>query len=573
MSRPPSNHAPESPPSMSRVPSYIQFVPKRAMASFDNLVVLANYEERLRDAKKAVWRDRGEKPVEVCDVWECVEHASRGGLRAGSLAFAIRAGINFFLLLTRMHKVPRSYRLRLIRHAVFGEEPLRFAAMIGSFVGLYKLILNALPIVLRGPDDEEEERQFRARLRESKRPATNETILEEESDDMPSVSRVPRPGRLSTSAKAHQEWLHKRTQRWYSVLAGAVAGAIAIRCESSDRRISIAQQMFVRGLQGSYNTISDRIGFRIPNGDVMVFALCCAQIMYGFTMRPDILPRWYNSWIGIACKVSPAGTSINRTMTREGRFSLADIDKIISRSDITPGNMTRLQHARDLATLPTPFFGPPLPPCAAIHPAVDSCLSAQLYFFGKVFAWMFPIYGTLHLIPMVLFKREAMRLKPLKMFIRAFLGTTRSSAFLGIFVIIYHSWLCSKRNMYLTLSALRSSMSHTFLGSLASVVPQAFINFLASKPAYWVGGMMSGFALFFEEKRRRSELAMYVLPRGLEAAWVMLRGKGYAFHTGSVGDVILTSLGMGMVMVSRVNDPEHLSGLVRRILYQFVGPN
>ena len=27
----------------------------------------------------------------------------------------------------------RSYRFRLIRHAVFGEEPLRFAAMIGEF--------------------------------------------------------------------------------------------------------------------------------------------------------------------------------------------------------------------------------------------------------------------------------------------------------------------------------------------------------------------------------------------------------------------------------------------------------
>ena len=50
------------------------------MTSFDNLVMLANYEERLREAKKVLWRDRGEKPVEVCDKWECVEHASRGGL-------------------------------------------------------------------------------------------------------------------------------------------------------------------------------------------------------------------------------------------------------------------------------------------------------------------------------------------------------------------------------------------------------------------------------------------------------------------------------------------------------------
>ena len=52
------------------------------MQSFENLVALANYEERLRGAKKIVWRDKGEKPVELDDIWECIEHASRGGLSA-----------------------------------------------------------------------------------------------------------------------------------------------------------------------------------------------------------------------------------------------------------------------------------------------------------------------------------------------------------------------------------------------------------------------------------------------------------------------------------------------------------
>lgn len=67
---------------MSRVPSYIQFAPRRAIASFENLVALANYEERLRGARKIVWRDRGERPVELETLWKCLEHASRGGLRA-----------------------------------------------------------------------------------------------------------------------------------------------------------------------------------------------------------------------------------------------------------------------------------------------------------------------------------------------------------------------------------------------------------------------------------------------------------------------------------------------------------
>jgi hypothetical protein len=56
--------------------------PRRyTVASFDNLVVLANYEERLREARRMVWRDRGEPAVEVHDLWECLEHGTRGGLR------------------------------------------------------------------------------------------------------------------------------------------------------------------------------------------------------------------------------------------------------------------------------------------------------------------------------------------------------------------------------------------------------------------------------------------------------------------------------------------------------------
>jgi hypothetical protein len=41
--------------------------------------------------------------------------------------------------------------------------------------------------------------------------------------------------------------------------------------------------------------------------------------------------------------------------------------------------------------------------------------------------------------------------------------------------------------------------------------------------------MMVGFStaltLFVEEKRRRAELTMYALPKGLESFWIMLRGK------------------------------------------------
>lgn len=56
-------------------------VPKRAIRSFDNLVALANDAERIgRDARKLVWRDRGELPVELSAMKACLRHALGGGL-------------------------------------------------------------------------------------------------------------------------------------------------------------------------------------------------------------------------------------------------------------------------------------------------------------------------------------------------------------------------------------------------------------------------------------------------------------------------------------------------------------
>lgn len=63
-------------------PSSGIFATRRAMASFENLVALANHQERLREAGKMVWRVRGEPVVELHDLSGCLKHAVTGGIRA-----------------------------------------------------------------------------------------------------------------------------------------------------------------------------------------------------------------------------------------------------------------------------------------------------------------------------------------------------------------------------------------------------------------------------------------------------------------------------------------------------------
>lgn len=170
---------------------------------------------------------------------------------------------------------------------------------------------------------------------------------------------------------------------------------------------------------------------------------------------------------------------------------------------------------------------------------------------------MLPIYGALTVIPMLLFKRKAVMREPVRMLVKALAGTLRSSSFLGVFVIIFQCTLCSclrayvplthspafncgKYNLYNLLTSLRSSPSPSLLATLARFVPQKLVDVLIQKPSFWLGGALSGLSLFVEEAHRREELAMYVLPRGLEGAWGVLRDRGLVRGMGSAGDVLVS---------------------------------
>ncbi|KAJ7485693.1 hypothetical protein FB451DRAFT_1230791 [Mycena latifolia] len=535
----------------------LEFTPRRQpmMASFENLVALANYQERLKDARKIVWRDRGQPVVELPTLKDCLEHAATGGFRSASLAFNIRASLNIVLALIRIHKVPRDHRLALIRNAVLGYDSFRFAAMLGTFAALYKFLINALPILIPAikprprvlssafeDDDEEEIELPRPVSYPASGPAT------------PLHRR--RSARLSLSAHAQMVLVRKRTRRWHAGLAGALSGSLAILWEKRSRRGIIAQQMFVRGLQGTYNSYSEKYGISVPYGAVMVFAMACGQIMYAFTMRPDTLPRSYINWIQGASRIPEDSVKINFHAVREHTLDLPALDRILARADTTPANRAALLALRAAPAAAFPRVGV----CPVIHPALTSCWSVPLDRFADVFRWMLPIYSALHFLPSILLRWRVFRSDPARVLLRAALGSARSSAFLGVFVVIYQSTNCFKNQLHGRISP-------------SKLLPAGLVDLLISRGSFWVPGFLAGLALFIEEPRRRAELAMYVLPKGLESAWVAARGRGLVFRTGNWGESVLTGIAMGMVMSIYQNDPEHLSGLVRKILYQFIGPN
>jgi len=330
--------------------------------------------------------------------------------------------------------------------------------------------------------------------------------------------------------------------------------------EKRARRIAIGQQMFVRGLQGSYNALAAKYGFNVPYGAVWLFSIACSQIMYGFLLRPDTLPKAYISWIDQAGQIPVKAVAINRDLVREGSFNISDIDQLLSNPELHLKNRTVLLARREMATGSPPNYGDPYAGCAAIHPKRFSCRKDALIRFYEVWKWVFPVYGALHFVPVLLFRRARFVKDPLNMFLRTLWGSSRSSAFLGAFVMIYEASYCFKHYLYENLRDL-------------DLLPTKVLSLLVSKGSFATLGFLAGLSLLIEDPRRRAELAMYVLPKSLESAWSTARGKGYVMGTGDLGEALLTAIGMGMVMRTYQHDPHNLSGIVRRILYQFVGTN
>ena len=76
--------------------------------------------------------------------------------------------------------------------------------------------------------------------------------------------------------------------------------------------------MFVRGLQASYNLYAPQFGIHIPHGDVILFGLCCGQIMFAWLLSPATIPAAYARWILGASRVPEYAVAANYSLVRQG---------------------------------------------------------------------------------------------------------------------------------------------------------------------------------------------------------------------------------------------------------------
>jgi len=159
----------------------------------------------------------------------------------------------------RIRFVPLSCHARCAPHL---SHIYSLTTLTGSFVALYRVILNVLPLLfpanvplrenlrnlfanLFSMQDEQDEQDDPV-LDDSRTSSSSPSPLQPQPLSLHISPGERREARLSSSAQIHQSWVRKKTRQWYSILAGAVAGAVAISFERRSRQNVIAQQLFVR---------------------------------------------------------------------------------------------------------------------------------------------------------------------------------------------------------------------------------------------------------------------------------------------------------------------------------------
>jgi len=90
-------------------------------------------------------------------------------------------------------------------------------------------------------------------------------------------------------------------------------------------------------------------------------------------------------------------------------------------------------------------------------------------------------------------------------------------------------------------------------------LPKQVVDLLIGKLSFWIGGLVSGLSLFIEAKHRRPELAMYVLPKGLESAWKVASGKGFVSGPKKYGEAVVScNLYVALKILSELDDSSAL---------------
>lgn len=296
--------------------------------------------------------------------------------------------------------------------------------------------------------------------------------------------------------------------------------------------------------------------------DGLLFWACSARIMWCFFYEPQRLPRSYVKWIDRLARVDWRLLELLRAV-RQGNWSyihgsdqhgLASTLASDLRYPTSWGNPELLPaHGGQTASRAWAALGVNGRdgvgglPCQLVHGRAvawfglaDSCVANAI--FRAVYALMeaFVIYLPVYFTPLLLTQPRSI-LRP-GCFIPRVASAMRSAAFLSAFISSYWFAVCMTRT--LVLARLLPNISHdTWDGPYGGT---------------FAGSLVCGTSILIESAKRRGDMALYVLPKGLRASipnnWIKSPAAKFV-------ECAIFTLSMATLSTTAVYSPDALRGL------------
>ena len=194
-----------------------------------------------------------------------------------------------------------------------------------------------------------------------------------------------------------------------SLLAGGIASLsfVVMSGEEASFRWTLSQYVAVRAIQCLYNHFIRVLPQLKPltyYGDVLLFSLSSAQLMYGYFVRPGSLDPDYRGFVERLTCTDKRIVEANRQFLRENTGSLTGPDLlnlallIENVHNIPPSYLPNQVAIPLLENSKISAF-----PCSALH-FDETCPERIFNVWSLIFKQVFPMYFSLHLIPKLLFK-------------------------------------------------------------------------------------------------------------------------------------------------------------------------
>lgn len=180
--------------------------------------------------------------------------------------------------------------------------------------------------------------------------------------------------------------------------------------------------------------------------------------------------------------------------------------------------------------------------CKDIHN--DSCTYHAVEKFFLVFRTAVKFYLPIHVIPLICFKIKKLREQPLPTLKGLLKNIFMSCLFMSSYIALFRFFLCFNKNV-------------------------------RGKIDIWnviIAGLISTFGIIFEPSGRRAELALYILPKSLEALWKWLLKRDLVKPI-KHGEVLLFAIGMGIIMHCYQADEKNVKPTYLSIIKKFFGTN